>query len=57
VLVSSPIYAAVELFRYPLTGQLPDMNFVMISTFSGIVFLVLGLTYFRRTEDFFADLT
>jgi lipopolysaccharide transport system permease protein len=57
ILISSPIYASVELFRYPLTGHIPDMTFVLISVVSSILFLGLGLTYFRRTEDFFADLT
>jgi len=55
VLVASPMYAAVELFRFPLTNVLPDMNFIFISIASGIVFLLAGLIYFKRTEDFFAD--
>ena len=54
-IVLSPMYAAVEIFRMPLTGVYPDPTFMMISIGSGIVFLLAGLIYFKRTEDFFAD--
>jgi lipopolysaccharide transport system permease protein len=56
VLAVSPIYAAIELFRIPLTGVWPDSNLIWISVSSGIVFLAVGLIYFRRMEDLFADL-
>lgn len=56
VLALSPVYAAIELFRMPLTGLPPDQTLMTISICSGIFFLFLGLYYFRRTEDFFADL-
>ncbi|NJM27001.1 MAG: ABC transporter permease [Bacteroidia bacterium] len=55
VLVASPMYAAVELFRLPLTGAEPNMQFLMISLTTGILLLITGLVYFKRTEDFFAD--
>jgi lipopolysaccharide transport system permease protein len=56
VLVVSPMYAAVELFRHPLTGAQVNYSLVAISVISGILFLLAGLIYFKRTEDFFADL-
>lgn len=52
---ASPVYAAVELFKYPLTGIQPDAALLAVSLVSGLVFLVVGVLYFRRTEDFFAD--
>lgn len=55
ILVCSPMYAAVELFRFPLTGITPDSYFVGVSLFSGFIFLLIGIFYFKRTEDFFAD--
>jgi len=55
VLVCSPMYAAVELFRYPLTGIAPDLTYMVISLTSGIVLLLVGIIYFKSTEDFFAD--
>jgi lipopolysaccharide transport system permease protein len=55
LLAASPMYAAVEFFRIPLTGQLPDPILLMISLTSGFVLLVIGLVYFKKTEDFFAD--
>jgi lipopolysaccharide transport system permease protein len=55
ILVISPMYLAVELFRLPLTGELVHPAFLVISLVSNIVFLLIGLIYFRKTEDFFAD--
>src|SRR6185369_13229179 len=34
VLVASPMYAAVELFRFPLTGLFPEMSYLIISILS-----------------------
>lgn len=55
IVVCSPMYAAVELFRYPLTGMPPDSFFLGVSLLSGILLLLIGVFYFKRTEDFFAD--
>lgn len=54
-LVSSPMYIAVELFRLPLTGIMPDPLFLATSVLSNVVLLLIGVNYFRNTEDFFAD--
>jgi len=56
ILAASPMYAAVELFRYPLTGVLPNILLTEISLSSGFLFLLIGIFYFRKTEEFFADL-
>lgn len=55
VLALSPMYAAVELFRYPLTGVIVNPAFFNLSLASGLVLLVIGVLYFKKTEDFFAD--
>jgi lipopolysaccharide transport system permease protein len=55
LLACSPMFAAVELFRFPLTGLLPDPIFIALSLTSGLLFLIVGILYFKRTEDFFAD--
>ncbi|MEJ0034458.1 MAG: ABC transporter permease [Bacteroidota bacterium] len=55
ILVLSPAYAPVELFRIPLTGVMPDITLVSMSLISGLVFLIVGILYFRNTEDYFAD--
>ncbi len=52
----SPMYAAIELFRIPLLDAMPNYAFLFMSMANGIVFLFVGLIYFRKTEDFFADL-
>lgn len=54
-IVLSPMFAALELFRYPLTSIAPDIYFLSISLFSSLMLLVTGIFYFKRTEDFFAD--
>jgi len=54
-IVMSPMYAAVELFRYPLTGAELNMTFMAVSLTMGMALLLIGLIYFKRTEDFFAD--
>lgn len=56
VFVLSPLYAAIELFRIPLTGAEVNFSYILISVLSGVVLLVVGLMYFRRTENSFADL-
>jgi lipopolysaccharide transport system permease protein len=55
VIVLSPMYAAVELFRFPLTGVLINPVFLLISLGASTALLVIGVSYFKRTEDFFAD--
>jgi lipopolysaccharide transport system permease protein len=55
IIVLSPMYAAIELFRYPLTGAELHTTFIMLSFGSTAIILFLGLIYFKRTEDFFAD--
>jgi lipopolysaccharide transport system permease protein len=52
----SPMYAPIELFRMPITSSEPNMTLVLISLGSCVAFLVIGLVYFWRTQDFFADL-
>lgn len=52
----SPVYAAIELFRMPITGVAPDAMLMTISVCSCFAFLAIGLTYFWKTENFFADL-
>jgi lipopolysaccharide transport system permease protein len=52
---SSPVYAAIELFRMPMTGTLPDPLLMSISIGSCVGLLVIGLSYFRSTQRFFAD--
>lgn len=55
IVVWSPLYAAIELFRFPLVDLSLDPSMMAISVSSCLSFLVGGLMYFRRTEDFFAD--
>lgn len=56
IMVSSPVYSAIELFRMPLTGVAPDPVFMTISLVCDVVLLLIGLIYFWKTERFFSDL-
>jgi lipopolysaccharide transport system permease protein len=57
VVAASPLYVAVELFRLPMVvdNNLPAL-YLVVSATSGILFLIVGLVYFKQTEGFFADL-
>ena len=52
----NPMYAAITIFRLPLSQSMPELLLVTISLLSGLVLFVGGLYYFRRTEMYFADL-
>lgn len=55
VITASPMFAAIEMFRFPLTGRAPDAIGMTISIVSAVTILLIGLAYFKKTEDFFAD--
>jgi lipopolysaccharide transport system permease protein len=55
-LAINPMYAAITLFRAGLMNMPFDMTLLSISITSTVIFLVLGLYYFRRTEAYFADI-
>jgi lipopolysaccharide transport system permease protein len=50
------MYAAITIFRLPFTDVAPDSGFLSVSIISGLVLLIIGLGYFRKTESYFADL-
>ncbi len=55
-LAVNPMYAAITLFRLPMMNGFPEPTLLWISLLSGVVFFIIGLTYFRKTEMYFADL-
>jgi lipopolysaccharide transport system permease protein len=57
VLALNPMSAPIALFRLPITSSLIDAEMLLISITSSAFFLIVGLIYFRRTENYFADLT
>jgi lipopolysaccharide transport system permease protein len=56
VIALNPMYAAITLFRMPLTSSSPDIMLLSLSIASAFIFLLIGIVYFRRTEMYFADL-
>lgn len=55
VIALSPVFAAIEMFRYPLAASAIDLTLFSISLASGFFFLAFGLSYFKRSEYAFAD--
>jgi lipopolysaccharide transport system permease protein len=52
----NPMTPVVEGFRWALLGaRAPDTNMVLISVSVVLLVLMLGMFYFRRTEQTFAD--
>jgi lipopolysaccharide transport system permease protein len=56
ILAINPLNGAIELFRAPMTGLDPDMNVILISSVTAIIIAAAGLFYFRKTENYFADI-
>jgi ABC-type polysaccharide/polyol phosphate export permease len=49
------MYASIELFRFPLTGEPFNMIYFVESRGAGVLQLIFGVRYFKKTQDFFAD--
>jgi lipopolysaccharide transport system permease protein len=56
IMALNPMTAPLDLFRSSLTGSPLNYAHDLVSVLSGMVLLVCGLVYFRRTEAYFADL-
>jgi len=54
IIALNPCYAAIEMFRMPITQGTPD-GLIYLSLASTFVLLIIGMMYFRSTEDQFAD--
>lgn len=52
----NPIAGAIELFRGIFSSYVVDWNTVALSGSSCLIFLLLGIIVFRKTEAYFADL-
>ena len=57
VIAINPVAGVIESARKVLTGSVfVDYQVLAVSFISSIVLFILGLTYFRATEKFFADI-
>lgn len=52
----NPMTAPLQLFRASITGDVAQENISIPSILSCIIFFIIGIYYFRRTEAYFADL-
>lgn len=52
----NPISGALEICRYIFTGYSLDLTTIVYSLLSSLVIFIIGLSYFRNTERYFADL-
>lgn len=55
-LALNPMYAPISLIRHALVDRPLEWEMVGVSIVSGLVFLLIGIFYFRKTESYFADL-
>lgn len=56
VLAINPMYGAINFFRMPLIGYTQESVLLGISVLAALLFFVIGIYYFKRTEAFFADI-
>lgn len=56
IVAFNPMYSAITLFRHGIIDVPVDMNLILISLLSSILCFIIGLYYFRKTENYFADL-
>lgn len=56
IVLVNPMTAAIEFFRASFTGEFIVNLKLVISSLSGLVFLIVGIYYFRKTEYYFADI-
>jgi lipopolysaccharide transport system permease protein len=56
IMAINPLNGAIELFRAPLTGMTPDWNVILTSLATALFLAAIGLFYFRKTENYFADI-
>jgi lipopolysaccharide transport system permease protein len=52
----NPMNAVVELFRSALIRQQPDSTLIAIGLTTGILITLSGYLFFKKTEQYFADL-
>jgi lipopolysaccharide transport system permease protein len=52
----NPMFAAITLFRAPMTTELMDPTLMGISIGANFFLALFGLFYFKKTETYFADL-
>lgn len=56
ILRLNPISGALELMRGLFSGYQVNYETVFLSLFTSIILFVIGIVYFRKTENYFADL-
>ncbi|MCD6018681.1 MAG: transporter permease [Bacteroidetes bacterium] len=56
IVALNPMYSAITLFRLGIVDSPVQLNLVLISLLSSVLCFIIGLYYFRKTENYFADL-
>lgn len=57
IVALNPISSVIENMRLIIEGEnYIDTNMLIISTISAVIILLIGLSYFRATERYFADI-
>jgi lipopolysaccharide transport system permease protein len=56
ILALNPMYGAISLFRIPLMNEPVNITTIFISIAATLVLFVVGIVYFKKTENYFADI-
>jgi len=56
LLALNPMFAAINFFRAPLIGLDASALLMTTSCVSTLLFMIVGISYFKKTEAFFADI-
>ena len=56
ILKLNPLSGALELLRGSMSGYTINFETVLYSIVSSVVIFIVGIIYFRKTENYFADL-
>jgi lipopolysaccharide transport system permease protein len=56
ILKLNPLSGALELIRGSISGYAINFETVIMSSVSSVIIFIVGIIYFRKTENYFADL-
>jgi len=56
IFLLNPVATAIELLRSGINGTPPEWNLVLLAFTISLLFFLVGVAFFRKTEQYFADL-
>ena len=56
IIALNPMYAPISLIKYGIMESVIEWKYLLISLGSMLFWMISGILYFKKTEDFFADI-